>query len=326
MLNVLNSSTNGHFNLALEEVLFKNFEEEIFMLWRNDASIVLGKHQNAMAEINTEYVEKAKIPVIRRLSGGGTVYHDLGNVNFTFMLNRESDRLIDFKAYMTPIYNCLINMGLEVEFSERNDLFLHGKKVSGNAEHAFKNRVLHHGTLLFNARTENLKQALKVKTGVFEDKAVQSVRSEVSNLLPHLNPPMTIEAFMEYIQRGIKRDFPNMKDFKLDNATIQKTERLAEEKYRTWDWNFGYSPKYWFRKTIKDVDDKIEIGFYVQKGIIEQCEIKGWSNEHESRLVSKAMLGLKHRRSDIFDAFESLKSNSTTISKLIARIQHHILP
>ena len=166
MLCFDNPSTNPYFNLACEEYLLKNVDDEVFMLWRNEPAIIVGKHQNTLAEINTEYVKDQGIKVVRRLTGGGAVFHDLGNLNFTFIkfIPLNGDQIIDFQKHTRPILDILLKLGINAKFEGRNDLTIDGKKFSGNAEHVHKHKVLHHGTLLFSAKLPDLSASLNVDT------------------------------------------------------------------------------------------------------------------------------------------------------------------
>ena len=187
MFILQSNSFNPFFNLATEEYLFKQATNNYFLLYRNNPSIIIGKHQNAFSEINYKQTINSTIPVIRRLSGGGTVYHDRGNINFSFIVNKEGKNLIDFKKHIEPFYNLLIELGVNVSYSKRNDLFIGDKKISGNAEHVFKNRILHHGTLLYNTELHLLRNALKLNPDKFKSKAINSIRSPVDNIINHLN-------------------------------------------------------------------------------------------------------------------------------------------
>ena len=192
---ILSKISDPYFNLAAEEYLLKSRDEDFFLLYRNEPSIIVGKHQNALAEINWEFASKHKIKVARRLSGGGTVYHDPGNLNFSFIRKGLEGKLVDFKKYTAPIREVLSKMGIETKFEGHNSLTLNGFKVSGNAEHVFKKRVLHHGTLLFSSSLENLEEAIRTRPDQYSDKAVKSVRAEVANICESLDKKITIEEF-----------------------------------------------------------------------------------------------------------------------------------
>ena len=156
------------------------------MLWQSEDSVVVGKHQNAMAEINYRFLQREGVPVARRLSGGGTVFHGDGNVNFTYLINGEKGKLIDFRRFVSPVVDYLATLGIPAEIGTRNDILVEGLKVSGNAEHVYRSRVLHHGTLLFGANLERPNMAIQVVPGRFTDRAVQSNRSKVTNISNYL--------------------------------------------------------------------------------------------------------------------------------------------
>ena len=275
MLCIRRKNTNPYFNLATEEYVLKNFDEDSFMLWRNEPSIIVGKHQNTLAEINIDYVKANNIPVVRRLSGGGAVFHDLGNLNFTFTKKGNNENLIDFRKYTEPIIEVLNKIGIEAKFEGRNDLTIDGKKFSGNAEHIWKNRVLHHGTLLFSSEIKDLSQALKVDPLKFTDKAVKSVRSRVTNISEHLKYKMDVMDFYEMIINHIINSHPDIKLYELSEYDHQQINILVNNKYSSWDWNFGYSPNYNFKKTIKTNGGFIEINMDVINGIIIDFKLYG---------------------------------------------------
>lgn len=264
-----------YFNLATEEYLLKNFEEDIFMLWSSESSIVVGKHQNALAEINHRYVKENQIKVARRLSGGGTVFHDPGNLNFTFMRKVEKIEEVNYKIFLQPVKEALEKLGLEVSSSKRDDLILDGKKISGNAQHVFRKRVLHHGTLLFDSHLEKLKNALKVDLSRFEDKAVQSNRSVVTNIADHLPNPMTVAEFGDFMFDTIARSFPDYRFAGLTDADKAAIQILRDEKYCQWEWIYGYSPKYTYRNAIKTAKGELKVTLSIAKGKIVQSEWEG---------------------------------------------------
>ncbi|HPX06156.1 MAG TPA: lipoate--protein ligase family protein, partial [Tenuifilaceae bacterium] len=209
MLCIKHPNTDPQFNLAAEEHVLKSFTDDVFMLWRNEPSVIVGKHQNTLAEINLDFIREKQVKVVRRLSGGGAVFHDLGNLNFTFIMNGDEGNLVDFRKFTKPILDVLLKLGIEAKFEGRNDLTIEGKKFSGNAEHVYKNRVLHHGTLLFSSQMADLSEALKVNPLKYQDKAVKSVRSRVTNISEHLKQQMDVEAFRDLIMQHIVEVYPD---------------------------------------------------------------------------------------------------------------------
>jgi lipoate-protein ligase A len=275
MRYILNQNSDAWFNLAAEEYLLKNFREDIFMLWQNHNTIVVGKHQNTLAEINYDYVKEKNIKVVRRMSGGGAVYHDMGNLNFTFIMNGQEGSMVDFKKFTLPIIEVLKKLEVNARFEGRNDLTIDGLKFSGNAEHVHKNRVLHHGTLLFSSELGVLGQALLVNPLKYQDKAVKSVRSRVTNIKDHLKKDLTIGEFRDRIMQHISEQFPNAREYHFSPDDLQQIQHLVAEKYSTWEWNFGYSPKYGFSKMIKTRGGSVEYHLHVEEGIIKDLKIFG---------------------------------------------------
>lgn len=242
MLLIQNNNTNPYFNLALEEYLLKEFEEDCFMLWQNEPCVVIGRNQNPLAEINQEFVEKNNIKVARRLSGGGAVYHDLGNLNFTFIINDIENSLCNYKKFLTPIIEVLATLGVKVEKSERNDLTINGLKFSGNAQYKHKNRLLHHGTILFSSNLNNVRASLKTDNPI-KGRWVKSVPSSITNIQEHLKMSLNIENLKRIIQNQIKISQVNLSNYNLTKANIEKITRLVDEKYATDNWiNLYFAP------------------------------------------------------------------------------------
>lgn len=301
MLIIRRHNTNPWFNLATEEYILKNFEEDSFMLWRNEPSIIVGKHQNTLAEINVDYVKQNNIKVVRRLSGGGAVFHDLGNLNFTFIRKGEKESLIDFRKYTEPILEVLQKLGIDARFEGRNDLTIDGKKFSGNAEHIWKSRVLHHGTLLFSAMMTDLTQALNVDPRKFQDKAVKSVRSRVTNISEHLTTPMDVLQFSELIEKHILEKYPEAKFYDLTDDDHDNINELVRMKYGTWEWNFGYSPQYNFKKVVRaERSGTIEFDLDVHNGQIRHIRFFGdYFNKADTEELEKMMTGIPHNAEEI---------------------------
>lgn len=300
MLCIIRHETDPYFNLAAEEYVLKNFERDSFMLWRNEPAIIVGKHQNTLAEINQEYVKENMIKVVRRLSGGGAVFHDLGNLNFTFIASGENHQLVDFRKFTQPILEVLQKLKIEARFEGRNDLTIDGRKFSGNAEHVHKNRVLHHGTLLFSSQMADLSSALKVDPDKFQDKAVKSVRSRVTNISEHLKTPLSVLEFRDLVLKHVMESTPGAELYSFTQDDIAAISRLRDEKYNTWEWNFGYSPKYNFRKTVKTNGGKLEVTLEVVNGTIEKARFFGdYFNKLDPVDIEQALTGTLHNEAAI---------------------------
>ena len=301
MLIIRRHNTDPYFNLATEEYVLKEIPDDAFMLWRNAPSIIVGKHQNTLAEINVEYVKQNNIPVVRRLSGGGAVFHDLGNLNFTFIQSGKPDMLVDFRKFTRPILDVLQKLGIDARFEGRNDLTIEGKKFSGNAEHILKNRVLHHGTLLFSSKMADLSQALNVDPLKFRDKAVKSVRSRVTNISGHLKEPMEVSTFSDLIQEHVIAMYPDAKVRDLNEAEHEKINELVRSKYGTWEWNFGYSPNYNYKKILRtEKSGTLEFDLDVANGIILHAKIFGdYFSKFDTAEIEEALAGTSHEDSAI---------------------------
>ncbi len=300
MLCIRSKTNNPAFNIATEEYLLRNKTEDCFYLYINNPSIIIGKHQNTLAEINVEYVQQNNIDVIRRLSGGGAVFHDPGNLNFSFIKKGELEKKADFRKYTQPILDVLKELGVDAKFEGRNDLTIKGKKFSGNAKHFFQGKILQHGTLLFSSKLPDLSQALKVNPLKYQDKAVKSVRSRVTNISEHLAVPVSLEDFESQIINHVRNLYNDSEIYELNAADLEAINKLVAEKYSTWDWNFGHSPKYNFQKGIKTNGGHIEINLEVRKGEIKAAKIFGdFFNTRDIQELEKLMEGVPHNQKHI---------------------------
>lgn len=318
------TSTDPYFNLAAEEYFLKHFQEDFFMLWCSKPSVVVGKHQNTLAEINHEFVRENRIPVARRLSGGGTVFHDPGNVNFTFIRNVKDISEVNFKVFTIPVVAALKKLGVEAYTTGRNDLLIDGKKISGNAEHVHKNRVLHHGTLLFDSHLEALKGALKVDLSKFEDKAVQSNRSEVTNIANYLPTLISVEEFTQFIFNEICGTYPDFRVYELTVEDIAAIEKLAVEKYQTWDWIFGYSPRYRFANTIETANGAISVSLLVEKGRIAEAAFSGEIQDEMAQELAGTLVGCRHDFQEVFESLFRFGEKKPEYQKFILAIQDRL--
>ena len=308
MLCIKDSHTDPYFNLAADEYVLKNFEEDCFMLWRNDPSVIVGKHQNTLAEINVDFVNNNNIKVVRRISGGGAVFHDLGNLNFSFIMSGHEGNLIDFRKFTNPILEALLTMGIEGKFEGRNDLTIDGMKFSGNAEHIWKNRTLHHGTLLFSAGISDLSAALKTDPFKFTGKAVKSIRSRVTNISSYLKEKMTVIEFRDRIMDYILQKYPDSKIYEYTVEDISGIEKLRDEKFTQWEWNFGYSPKYDFEKKVQTKGGILEFRLNVEKGLIKDFKVYGdFIHKNDIDIFEQSIIGMKHDYNTILSSLSMLK-------------------
>jgi len=300
MLCINAPHTDPYFNLAAEEYVLKNFTDNCFMLWRNSPSVIVGRHQNTLAEINLEYVKKNNIVVVRRLSGGGAVFHDLGNLNFTFIEHSKSDNLIDFQKYTKPIIAVLRSLDIDARFEGRNDLVIDGRKFSGNAEHVFRDRVLHHGTLLFASELADLSGALNANPAKFTGKAVKSVRSRVTNISAHLKTPLDVEEFRDRVLRYMMDNYPDCERYIYTDNDVAAITKLRDEKYVTWDWNFGQSPDYNMVKNRRTGGGNLEAHLDVENGIISRIRFFGdFFNIADMAELEQLLIGTPHNETSI---------------------------
>lgn len=301
---VLRESTDPYFNIAAEEYLIKNTSEPIFMIWQNQPSVIVGKHQNPLKEVNLDFVNQHQIPVIRRISGGGTVYHDLGNINYSFIDFGKAESLVNFAKYSKPILELLQKMGVNAELVGKSDLKIEGKKFSGNASHVYKNRVLHHGTLLYKSDLNILNESIRIKGHQITDKAVNSNRSVVTNISDHLHQEMHIDTFKQKLINYIKSEFPEIHETQLNSFQEGEIQRLVEEKYQNWEWNFGYSPKYSISGTIKQNDSKTKINIHFHKGLIKEIE-----SDYKIPDIEQ-LIGLQHEEETLNSAMKLIMPDS----------------
>ncbi|NLW17308.1 MAG: lipoate--protein ligase [Firmicutes bacterium] len=309
MKNVINRFNDPYMNMATEEYVFTTLsqDEDCFMLWQNRPAIIIGRHQNAWEEIDSEYVKAHNIAVVRRLTGGGAVYHDLGNINFTFVV-KDTGAGFDFARFARPIVRALGQLGIKAEASGRNDILIDGRKFSGNSEYRQGGRLLHHGTLLFNSDLNVLGQALRVKPQKIASKGVKSVRSRVTNIADYLPHPVSQEEFRQAVMDAVTAEFgAELHDYHLSPADVQAIEELRATKYATWEWNYGKAPKFNLQRSQKYSFGEIDVRLDVVNGYIRSCTIYGdfFSHGDIEQLAAK-LVGIPYEHQALETAIQDI--------------------
>lgn len=265
-----------YYNLALEEFVFEHMDknEEYFMLWQNHKTIVLGKFQNAMEEINQKYVEKHGIRIARRLSGGGAVYHDKGNLNFTFIVNSNEAQDFNFNIFVKPIIKALKKIGIKAEYSGRNDVLIDGQKISGNSQYMKNGRLLHHGCIMLDTDVSEVANALKVNDAKFVSKSKKSVRGRVTTINEKATEPVSMDTFKELIKQSVFENNP-IDEYRLTFEQEEIVYKLRDEKYATWEWNIGHFKSYEMKKQRKFNSGLVTAYLQVENGVINDIRIFG---------------------------------------------------
>lgn len=301
MLYIKNESTNPYFNLAMEEYLLNlNDGKKYFLLWQNEPTVVVGRYQNTAEEINSEYVKENGIHVVRRITGGGAVYHDLGNLNYTFIIKDAERKEFDFERFTLPIIIALEKLGIKAELTGRNDITIDRKKISGNAQYIKQNKALHHGTLLFNSRIEELSKALRVTEDKFQSKGVKSVRARVTNISEYLPSNIPISEFKELLLKHMFYEYTELVEGYLGADDLNGINSIMKNKYMNWDWNFGYSPEFNMRQGKRFSSGKIEVLINVKNGIIYGIKFYGdfFSSENPEE-IETSLLGIRYEENEI---------------------------
>ena len=314
MIYVINNSNDPFFNHAAEEYLMNNFDDEVFMLWINRPSILIGKNQNTLSEINMDYVKENNISVVRRLSGGGAVYNDLGNMNFTFITYRSSsDTQVKngFEKFAAPVIDALKSLGVDAVFTGRNDITIDGKKISGNAQYFQKKKLLHHGTLLYDCDMSKLSKALKSRDVKFSDKAVKSVGARVTNIADYMGESMELEDFREYLKSYVIKTHKIENIYEFNEMDIKAINKIARERFEVWEWNYGKSPNYKYQNGVKYPSGVVEYHLDVEEGKISNISIYGdFFGEKNIKDLEEKLVGLKHDEDILEEALNEMSLDS----------------
>lgn len=297
------------YNLAAEEHFFTKCSEPVFMLWQNKDAVIVGRNQNTLEEIDTEKVRAQGVHVVRRITGGGAVFHDMGNVNYTFIYPEAQGDYLNFRKFAQPIVDFLATLGVTAEFSGRNDLLIDGRKFSGNAQYSHNGTVLHHGTLMFSSDLDRVSGILTVNEEKIRSKAIKSVKSHVTTIREHMNVPMTVEQFKSQLGDYVCR-MTGAENYTPTEADLEQIAKLRREKYDTWEWNYGYSPKYSFFKRTYTTAGTVEVHLDIREGVIcaatvygdffALCPIKDFEQQ---------LIGVKHSREELNGEFSRMRIN-----------------
>ncbi len=294
------------FNLAFEQYLLEHKTEgDWLMLWQNANTVVIGMNQNTAEEINAAFVKEHDITVVRRMTGGGAVYHDLGNLNYSFITDVGDKSSLSIEQFSRPVCRALESLGLEASVGGRNDIIVEGRKVSGVAQRIYKGRILHHGTLLFRSDPDMIAGALNADPSKFESKSSKSVRSRVGNISEFLPAYMSFEDFRAAIRQQLSLDGAVIQS--LSPEELHLIEENAEKKYRSWEWTYGRSPKYTFKNKARFSGGSVEVRLFVEGGIIKEAAFSGdYMAVTDSSETVRALFGVKLERNEVLKALSSV--------------------
>ncbi|HGA0578268.1 TPA: lipoate--protein ligase [Streptococcus agalactiae] len=312
MKYIVNTSNDPAYNVALEAYAFQKLTDidEIFILWINEPAIIIGRHQNTIQEINKEFIDKNGIHVVRRLSGGGAVYHDLNNLNYTIISNNTQEGAFDFQTFSKPVIDTLAKLGVKAEFTGRNDLEINGQKFAGNAQAYYKGRMMHHGCLLFDVDMSVLGQALKVSKDKIESKGIKSVRARVTNIVDHLSDKITVQEFSDAILAQMKEEYPEMDEYVLSDAELSEIQAMRDNQFATWDWTYGKTPEYTIERGVRYPAGKITTYANVENSTIKSVKIFGdFFGVKPVDDIEKMLEGVRYDYKDVLAALKTVDTS-----------------
>ncbi|HEO5662412.1 TPA: lipoate--protein ligase [Streptococcus agalactiae] len=312
MKYIVNTSNDPAYNVALEAYAFQKLTDidEIFILWINEPAIIIGRHQNTIQEINKEFIDKNGIHVVRRLSGGGAVYHDLNNLNYTIISNNTQEGAFDFQTFSKPVIDTLAKLGVKAEFTGRNDLEINGQKFAGNAQAYYKGRMMHHGCLLFDVDMSVLGQALKVSKDKIESKGIKSVRARVTNIVDYLSDKITVQEFSDAILAQMKEEYPEMDEYVLSDAELSEIQAMRDNQFATWDWTYGKAPEYTIERGVRYPAGKITTYANVENSTIKSVKIFGdFFGVKPVDDIEKMLEGVRYDYKDVLAALKTVDTS-----------------
>lgn len=324
MIYIETGSMDPTFNFALEYYIIKNadFAGDYFLFWRTDPTLMIGRYQITAAEINEAYAKEKNIRVVRRISGGGTIYTDPGGWQFSFITKSNPDET-DFRHYTAPVIQALDEIGVIAYFNNRNDILIDGKKISGNAQHRTKDCILHHGSILFDTDIEEMVRSITVADDKIISKGIQSVRQRVTNVVDHMEEKITPEAFKELMLRSMNKNVSST--YELTDEDREEIEKIAENKFRSWDWNYGRSPAYEITKGRRFDGGKLEVYLNLDRGRIKDARINGdFFFYGDLDHLTKSLIGCAYKEEDVRAALQKALKNDSfymiTLDELVSCI------
>lgn len=309
MIYIAHNSTDANFNFALEKYAMNTLDigDAYFLFWRTAPTLMIGRFQNTRAEINMDYAEKNKINIVRRITGGGTIYTDPGGWQFSFITQRPAGKTIDFAHFTAPIIDALASIGVSASLSGRNDLLVDGKKISGNAQYKNSQVNLHHGSLLYDTDLDQLVRALSPDDEKIIAKGIKSVRQRVTNIIDYMPENLSSEGFAEVMIQRLTRDMPI---YHLTDADISAVNQIKASQFDTWEWNFGKSPQFNLSKENRFAGGKLTVSTQVVSGVIKDIAFNGdFFAQDDLNTLKNALCGVRHQAASVREALEKVKAD-----------------
>ena len=303
-----NPSTNPYYNMAFDEYCLESLpiDEPVFFLWQNKPAVIVGYNQEVNTEVNLDYLKEKGIDLVRRVTGGGAVYHDLENLNYT-IVGRSEDLERDYPEYAALMMKALQALGVPATLSGRNDILVDGKKVSGFAKRVCKNRLMVHGTLMYNVDVDVLTHVLNPSTTKLQSKGIASVRSRVTNLCNYLPELSDIQAFKNRLEEILSNNYSDA-EYQLSETDLAHIQRLTDEKFATWEWNYGRSPKATLVHSARLACGTVEIHLTLAENRIASCRFGGdFLGNLPASDIEKALTGIPYEINEIRKCLSKLE-------------------